>query len=104
MTWSGDQPWPYRRRRNRVADGRAGRLLRAADGDHPQHVGTGGRVRHGIRDLGRAPGAVLYANSSLRMSQETFGRSHLVFSTELVDAHLAVGNAEQACNLTLQVS
>jgi hypothetical protein len=53
-----------------------------------------------MRDLGRSADAVRYADSSLRASQ-AFGRSDFFVSLVLADAHLAAGDAEQACTVVL---
>ena len=56
---------------------------------------------HCMRDLGRAPDAVRYADSSLQAS-EAFGRSDFFVSLVLADAQLAAGDAEQACDTVLK--
>jgi hypothetical protein len=56
---------------------------------------------HCMRDLGRAPDAVQYADSSLKAS-EAFGRSDFFVSLVLADAQLAAGDAEQACSTVLK--
>jgi hypothetical protein len=56
---------------------------------------------HCMRDLGRAPDAVRYAGSSLKESEAAFGRSDFFVSLVPADAHLAAGDAEQACAITL---
>jgi hypothetical protein len=53
-----------------------------------------------MRDLGRAADAVQYADSSIRASL-SFGRSDFFVSLVLADAHLAAGDAEQACAVVL---
>ena len=55
---------------------------------------------HCMRDLGRPADAVRYADSSIRASQ-AFGRSDFFVSLVLADAHLAAGDAEQACTVVL---
>jgi hypothetical protein len=55
-----------------------------------------------MRDLGRASDAVRYADSSLKASEATFGRSDFFVSLVLADAHLAAGDAEQACTMVLK--
>ena len=55
---------------------------------------------HCMRDLGRAPDAVRYADSSLAASA-AFGRSDFFVSLVLADAQLAAGDAEQACSIAL---
>src|ERR1700733_6488385 len=57
---------------------------------------------HCMRDLGRASDAVRYTDSSIKGSQAAFGRSDFFVSLVLADAHLAAGNAEQACAITLE--
>jgi hypothetical protein len=58
---------------------------------------------HCMRDLGRASDAVRYADSSLGDTQDgPFGRSDFFVALVLADAHLAAGNAEQACNIALR--
>ena len=57
---------------------------------------------HCMRDLGRASDAVRYADSSLKASEATFGRSDFFVSLVLADAHLAAGDAEQACAMVLK--
>jgi hypothetical protein len=57
---------------------------------------------HCMRDLGRASDAVRYADSSLKASETTFGRSDFFVSLVLADAHLAAGDAEQACTMVLK--
>jgi hypothetical protein len=57
---------------------------------------------HCMRDLGRASDAVRYADSSLKASEATFGRSDFFVSLVLADAHLAAGDAEQACTMVLR--
>ena len=57
---------------------------------------------HCMRDLGRASDAVRYADSSLKASEATFGRSDFFVSLVLADAHLAAGDAEQACAMVLR--
>ncbi|MGH3281088.1 MAG: helix-turn-helix domain-containing protein [Trebonia sp.] len=57
---------------------------------------------HCMRDLGRAPDAVRYADSSLKASEADFGRSDFFVSLVLADAQLAAGNAEQACDIALK--
>ena len=57
---------------------------------------------HCMRDLGRASDAVRYADSSLKASEATFGRSDFFVSLVLADAHLAAGDAEQACTMVLK--
>jgi hypothetical protein len=56
---------------------------------------------HCMRDLGRAADAVRYADSSLKASEAAFGRSDFFVSLVLADAHLAAGDAEQACAMVL---
>jgi hypothetical protein len=53
-----------------------------------------------MRDLGRASDVVQYADSSIRASQ-SFGCSDFFVSLVLADAHLAAGDAEQACTVVL---
>ena len=55
-----------------------------------------------MRDLGRASDAVRYADNSLKASEATFGRSDFFVSLVLADAHLAAGDAEQACTIVLK--
>ena len=57
---------------------------------------------HCMRDLGRASDAVRYADSSLKASEATFGRSDFFVSLVLADAHLAAGDIEQACTVVLK--
>ena len=57
---------------------------------------------HCMRDLGRASDAVRYADSSLKASEAAFGRSDFFVSLVLADAHLAAGDAEQACAMVLK--
>lgn len=57
---------------------------------------------HCMRDLGRASDAVRYADSSLKASEAAFGRSDFFVSLVLADAHLAAGDAEQACAMVLR--
>jgi transcriptional regulator with XRE-family HTH domain len=57
---------------------------------------------HCMRDLGRASDAVRYADSSIKGTEAAFGRSDFFVSLVLADAHLAAGNAEQACAITLE--
>jgi hypothetical protein len=57
---------------------------------------------HCMRDLGRAADAVRYADSSLKASEAAFGRSDFFVSLVLADAHLAAGDAEQACTMVLK--
>jgi transcriptional regulator with XRE-family HTH domain len=57
---------------------------------------------HCMRDLGRASDAVRYADSSLKTSEAAFGRSDFFVSLVLADAHLAAGDAEQACAMVLR--
>ena len=57
---------------------------------------------HCMRDLGRAPDAVRYADSSLKESRSAFRRSDFFVSLVLADAHLAAGNAEQAYDIALK--
>jgi len=57
---------------------------------------------HCMRDLGRASDAVQYADSSAKASEIAFGRSDFFVSLVLADAHLAGGDAEQACNVALE--
>jgi hypothetical protein len=57
---------------------------------------------HCMRDLGRASDAVRYADSSLKASEATFGRSDFFVALVLADAHLAAGDAEQACTMVLR--
>ena len=57
---------------------------------------------HCMRDLGRAPDAVRYADSSLKASEAAFGRSDFFVSLVLADAQLAAGDAEQACSIVLK--
>ena len=59
---------------------------------------------HCMRDLGRASDAVRYADSSIKASEAAFGRSDFFVSLVLADAHLAAGDAEQACNMALRRS
>jgi transcriptional regulator with XRE-family HTH domain len=56
---------------------------------------------HCMRDLGRASDAVRYADSSLKASEAAFGRSDFFVTLVLADAHLAAGDAEQACAMVL---
>jgi hypothetical protein len=57
---------------------------------------------HCMRDIGQSSEAVKYASSSLGLdgSQE-FVRSDFFVSLVLADAHLAAGDLEQACTVTL---
>ena len=55
---------------------------------------------HCMRDLGRADDAVQHAGNALGASGE-FARSDFFVSIVLADAHLAAGDIEQACNVTL---
>jgi hypothetical protein len=57
---------------------------------------------HCMRDLGRACDAARYADSSLKASEAAFGRSDFFVSLVLADAHLAAGDAEQACAMVLR--
>ena len=58
---------------------------------------------HCMRDLGQPADAVRYAGSSLSATQEgQSGRSDFFVALVLADAHLAAGNAEQACDVTLR--
>ena len=57
---------------------------------------------HCMRDLGRAPDAVRYADSSRRASEAAFGRSDFFVSLVLADAQVAAGDAEQACDVALK--
>jgi transcriptional regulator with XRE-family HTH domain len=57
---------------------------------------------HCMRDLGRAPDAVRYADTSIKASKAAFGRSDFFVSLVLADAHLAAGDAEQACAVALE--
>ena len=55
---------------------------------------------HCMRDLGRADDAVQHAGNALGVSGE-FARSDFFVSIVLADAHLAAGDIEQACTVTL---
>ncbi len=55
---------------------------------------------HCMRDLGRSDDAVQHAGNALGTSGE-FARSDFFVSIVLADAHLAAGDIEQACNVTL---
>jgi hypothetical protein len=55
---------------------------------------------HCMRDLGRTDDAVQHAGNALGASGE-FARSDFFVSIVLADAHLAAGDIEQACNVTL---
>ena len=55
---------------------------------------------HCMRDLGRAGDAVQHAGNGLGSFGE-FARSDFFVSIVLADAHLAAGDVEQACNVTL---
>jgi tetratricopeptide (TPR) repeat protein len=58
---------------------------------------------HCMRDLGRSAEAVQYAGSSLGAAQDaTIGRSDFFVSLVLADAHLAAGDAEQACSVAMR--
>lgn len=57
---------------------------------------------HCMRDMGRASDAIQYADSSIKGSGAAFGRSDFFVSLVLADAHLAAGDAEQACAITLE--
>jgi hypothetical protein len=57
---------------------------------------------HCMRDLGRAPDAVRYADSSIKASQAAFGRSDFFVSLVLADSQLIAGDAEQACSIALE--
>jgi hypothetical protein len=57
---------------------------------------------HCMRDLGRASDAVRYADSSVKASEATFGRSDFFVSLVLADAQLAAGDPEQACSIALK--
>jgi transcriptional regulator with XRE-family HTH domain len=57
---------------------------------------------HCMRDLGRTPDAARYADSSLKeTSGGQFVRSDFFVSLVLADSHLAAGDIEQACSVTL---
>ncbi len=56
---------------------------------------------HCMRDLGRAGEAIEHAGNSLRPFGE-FARSDFFVSIVLADAHLAAGDIEQACGVTLR--
>ena len=53
-----------------------------------------------MRDLGRAGDAIQHAGNALGDPGE-FARSDFFVSLVLADAHLAAGDIEQACNVTL---
>ena len=55
---------------------------------------------HCMRDLGRAGDAIQHAGNGLG-SFGDFARSDFFVSIVLADAHLAAGDIEQACNVTL---
>jgi hypothetical protein len=55
---------------------------------------------HCMRDLGRASEAVQHAGNALGEPAE-FARSDFFVSLVLADAHLAAGDVEQACAVTL---
>jgi transcriptional regulator with XRE-family HTH domain len=56
---------------------------------------------HCMRDLGRTDDAVQHAGNALGTSGE-FTRSDFFVSIVLADAHLAAGDVEQACTVTLR--
>ena len=56
---------------------------------------------HCMRDLGRTDDAVQHAGNALGASGE-FARSDFFVSIVLADAHLAAGDIEQACTVTLR--
>jgi hypothetical protein len=55
---------------------------------------------HCMRDLGRADDAVKHAGTALG-NPDVFARSDFFVSLVLADAHLAAGDIDQACNVTL---
>lgn len=57
---------------------------------------------HCMRDLGRAGDAIRHAGNGLSASGES-ARSDFFVSIVLADAHLANGDIEQACDVTLRV-
>jgi transcriptional regulator with XRE-family HTH domain len=59
---------------------------------------------HCLRDLGRSGDAAQYAGHGFVSSadDETIGRSDFFVAVVLADAHLAVGEIEQACTVTLK--
>lgn len=57
---------------------------------------------HCLRDLGRATDAAQYASRSLVGVDQTFVRSDFFVTMVLADAHLAAGDLEQACSVTLR--
>jgi transcriptional regulator with XRE-family HTH domain len=57
---------------------------------------------HCLRDLGRATDAAQYASRSLVAVDTAFMRSDFFVTMVLADAHLAVGELEQACGVALK--
>jgi tetratricopeptide (TPR) repeat protein len=58
---------------------------------------------HCMRDLGRATDATQYASSSIEtINGDMFMRSDFFAAMVLADAHLAAGELEQACRITLK--
>jgi hypothetical protein len=58
---------------------------------------------HCMRDMGKAADAIRYADTSLAASHDQgFRRSDFFVLLVLADAHLAAGDAEQACNVALR--
>jgi len=56
-----------------------------------------------MRDLGRATDATQYAGSSIEaINGDMFMRSDFFAAMVLADAHLAAGELEQACRITLK--
>jgi transcriptional regulator with XRE-family HTH domain len=57
---------------------------------------------HCLRDLGRAVDAARYAGKSIAaVNGDTFARSDFFAAMVLADSHLAAGELEQACHVTL---